>query len=955
MNKHECASRQRQVRIFLAVGCFIPASFFHTAAWAGYSPIYVELVPGTNNITTTPSLYKSSVQTPANLVTTIDDVPLGIRHSAWGQDTGSRGDLYVYLRPGRYKLERSWTWTQQESGRSDSKLYIRAEVPGQAIIEGSKTLTVPASVHQGVASYAHQLSGAQPFEQLWVNERRAVRARTPNVGSFAYVQDPVTSWGGVYVNPNQTPAPTPVDAQAFVSESSVLNAFSGLGVDEKSDAVVVIAHAWSTGHHRLAAIDDARKELTISPPALRRFLAYDFGAAQRYFIENVPSALDDDREWFRSRTGELTYRPSGQEKQDALRFDMPRTDIPNLVTVQGTSATSAAYIHFGGLAFRYAGAQISAAGFLDRQAAVLPDIPAAIQIDNAHHIEFTHCEVSRVGGYAFWFRDKVTDSRVANCDIYDTGAGGIKIGQNPTPGITGFTGSQRNTVASNRIYSIGHQFPGGVGVWIGKSPYNLVEDNLIKDATYSGISVGWVWRESDPDAGVSQSAAGNTIRRNLLVDVMQGLSDGAGIYTLGGTNGTTVTGNVIKNALGFSSYGAGAHGIYNDQGSNYITVAGNIAYNTRSGGYNFHLANAISLEDNAFGPGMLGEMTVITSGAPMGSTALRNYFFPKVRQFVRNASNGAGLQFTYNDGGAPNKVSTQEYAFGGSLTSVECLKSAADCVLDTTLTIDPGATLLSQPVLKSGGTPFSLPRQQPPSFLGTTFADVPSPAATWKTDDADVERRRFFLDVNDTDNYPDNATPAYLKVLARNASESVDYNEKHRDWVSVQSFTLPGGATERCLKFSDFANLHSSAMPVAIAMTNYDTGTSTVKFRMKGNDKTRFTHQWRDTDANWFNAGPTMSFVGGPGGVAINANGQVVATSQLNQWFEVEVTSSQGQNATWRVKVTTTGGTYHSPAVTAPGHAISTPNWTTRALYFYSDATESTDTCMDRLEAFNTP
>jgi len=443
-------------------------------------------------------------------------------------------------------------------GPEDSGVTWAAYPDERVVVSGARLVTGwrkgPGAVWTAPAAF--------PVRQLFINGRRAQRARTPNAGFY------------------RIDGPSSQDRPFLLRYrgNDIRKEWAGRGVE------VVALLAWAEVRMPITAVDEASHTARLAGNPRPSNKEPD----ARYWIENAPDGLDAPGEFYQdAAAGTLAYRPVAGE--DPSRDEAAVPVLTQLVRLEGRPGRPVRDVVFRRLAFRHTDWSIPAEGYADTQAAI--EASSAIEAVGAENVTVDHCSFSQMGGYAVWFGRGSKGNRILASEIFDMGAGGVKLGETvmrPDPADQ----NADNSVADNDIHDLGVVYPAAVGLWVGQSSRNRLVHNHVHDLFYTAISVGWTWGYT------ANQSKGNAIEFNHLHHIGRDmLSDMGAIYTLGEQPGTTIRNNLIHDVSAFTY---GGWGIYPDEGSSEILIENNVVYRTKSAGFHQHYGRENIVRNNIF-------------------------------------------------------------------------------------------------------------------------------------------------------------------------------------------------------------------------------------------------------------------------------------------------------------------------------------------------------------------
>ncbi len=615
------------------------------------------------------------------------------------------GPVEVRLKPGIYELSEAFRLGPEDSGTAQSPTQY---VGDHATISGGRRVTgfTKDSMGWWKTNIPEVKSGNWRFSQLFVNGDRRYRPRLPKQG---------------YYNFTSEVAPT------AASKGHGYDRFGVRAGDIKptwtnlQDIEVLCFHIWDMSRMRVASYDASSNVVTTTGPTGFDDGWANFHTGNRYLVENVPDALSDPGEWYLdNKSGELTYIPKPGESLEKCVIEAPL--IPTLLDMHGDvdSGKPVEYVNFVDLDFSYTNWSLGPKGRFFPQAEA--DLGAAVHAEMWRHGEMKGCRIQHTGEYGMELVGGCRNDRIEQCVLSDLGAGGLKIGEtrlyDSEDKVTGGI-----TFAHSEISHGGRLHPAAIGVFIGQSDSNTVEDNRIYDLYYTGVSIGWTW-----GYGKSQ-AHHNLVLNNEIFDIGQGvLSDMGGIYTLGIEPGTTLSGNRIHD---IDSFSYGGWGIYPDEGSSHELIENNLVYRTKSGGFHQHYGQENVVRNNIFAFAREAEIIRTRAEDHLSFTFENNIVYWKDAPLL--GSNWSGNNYKL-DGNTYWRIDGKPVDFAGmTLETWRAKGQDVHSQIADPLFVDPinGDFRLkaNSPALQKGFKPFLMAR--PPK---NTFTKVPPAFPTLSTE-----------------------------------------------------------------------------------------------------------------------------------------------------------------------------------------------------------------------------
>ncbi len=726
------------------------------------------------------------------------------------------------------------------------------------------------------------------FVQLWIDGRRATRARTPNRGFFHLTEKLAE---GVFPDLTEN-----VTYHGFSVAPEHFEIIKAIPEVERDGVLLTVAHAWSVGQCRIADLDDATKSVRIKAGSRYPFVEKE--PDQRYWLENFRNALDARGEWFLDRAkSELWYSPLEGE-------DMSKAEIFAPVAEKFLTIKGAKDVVFDGIAFRHGQYRYPEEGLHDGQAATLVD--GAIEIEDSAGIRFQNCEVAHVGRHAIYFKNGCSDSAVVHCRLHDLGGGGVRIGETARPSAERV--NHHIVVDDCIIQHGGRLHPSACGVTLTHTQHCAVRQCDIGDFYYSGVSAGWNW-------GYGETASRETlVESNHIHHLGWGyLSDMGGYYGLGTSPGTVIRGNHIHHIV---SHRYGGWGLYNDEGSADTRMENNLVHDTWNAGFHQHYGYYNAVRNNIFAFGKSAQVQLTRHEPRLSFVYERNIVVwdPAVPLL-----DGGEWNWQLND--APGNGDPRDTAvFRNNLYwptdgKVPALLTATHYSWDEWRKMgrDKGSEFADPLFEDVGARDFRLKENSPAERIGFREWDL-SLAGVRKDD---PKWRELAAEGQVYPNWDADARPwpAPEYEIAMQTFETVPpgvigirnakYQRHHEQEDRGEGFAVSdeaaspipvegsgGGVSKRSLKAQDMPGLAQTFYPILDIYPIWEAGTFRVAFDIMAQPGADWFFEMRGKDGA-FAAGPYVRWQNGKL-VANNASSLALADLKAGEWCRVVITAETG-------------------------------------------------------------
>ena len=517
------------------------------------------------------------------------------------EDNRIQGGITIYMEGGTYAFYEPVFIRPEDSGTKESPTIIRSVGDEKVILSGG--ISINGWKKQGKVWVADvPVFNGRPldFRQLWVNGKKAVRARD--------VED--------FEKMNRICCVDEKNEILYVPAVSIRRLIDNKGNLKAKYAEMVLHQMWCVANLRIRSVEvqgdsaairfhQPESRIQFEHPWPRPMVTTD-GHNSAFYLTNARELQDVPGEWYHDIDArKVYYYPREGEKMQEAEVIVPA--VETLVRVEGTLDRPVRHIRFEKITFSYTTwMRPSEKGHVPLQAGMyltdgyridpkmqrnylnhpldnqgwLGRPAAAVRVVAARQIDFERCRFEHLGSTGLDYEEAVQGGVVRGCLFRDIAGNGLLVGSfSPAAHETHlpYDPADRREVCTqqqiNNCYftEIGNEDWGCLAIAAGYVGDINIEHNEISEVPYSGISLGWGWTQT------VNCMRNNRVHANLIHHYAKHMYDVAGIYTLGSQPKSYVTENCVHSIYkpGYVHDPNHWFYLYTDEGSSFITVRDN--------------------------------------------------------------------------------------------------------------------------------------------------------------------------------------------------------------------------------------------------------------------------------------------------------------------------------------------------------------------------------------------
>ena len=517
------------------------------------------------------------------------------------EDNRIQGGITIYMEGGTYAFHEPVFIRPEDSGTKESPTVIRSVGDEKVILSGG--ISINGWKKQGkvwVADVPAFNGRPLDFRQLWVNGKKAVRARD--------VED--------FEKMNRICSVDEKNEILYVPAVSIRRLIDNKGNLKAKYAEMVLHQMWCVANLRIRSVEVQGDSAAIrfhQPESRIQFehpwprpMVTTNGHNSAFYLTNARELQDVPGEWYHDMDArKVYYYPREGEKMQEAEVIVPA--VETLVRVEGTLDRPVCHIRFEKITFSYTTwMRPSEKGHVPLQAGMyltdgyliepkmqrdylnhpldnqgwLGRPAAAVRVVAARQIDFERCRFEHLGSTGLDYEEAVQGGVVRGCLFRDIAGNGLLVGSfSPAAHETHlpYDPADRREVCTqqqiNNCYftEIGNEDWGCLAIAAGYVGDVNIEHNEISEVPYSGISLGWGWTQT------VNCMRNNRVHANLIHHYAKHMYDVAGIYTLGSQPKSYVTENCVHSIYkpGYVHDPNHWFYLYTDEGSSFITVRDN--------------------------------------------------------------------------------------------------------------------------------------------------------------------------------------------------------------------------------------------------------------------------------------------------------------------------------------------------------------------------------------------